>query len=196
LYPEEYPEEFAGKYLQKCPQLCTRLRLLLNLNLNLNLDLFLHLDLDLNLYLFLFLNSFQPLLRMFFASLFGSSFASKFHESWASSCLALPRRRPRGRHRRGRKGNRGQGIGAREVRTFPLGRWNVCYGTYLDSGLSGNSDRPRVRQRPLCHRDYPLIRRELGSVVRGCGLRLPLVAELKREAAELVLDDANARVAG
>jgi hypothetical protein len=45
----------------------------------------------------------------------------------------------------------------------------------------------------LCHRDHRLIRRELASVVRGCGLWLPLAAEIKHPAAELVLDCANAR---
>ena len=66
----------------------------------------------------------------------------------------------------------------------------------VSSAPKSVSARPRVRNRSLCHRDYRLIGRELGSVLRGCGLRLPLMAELKREAAELVLDGTNARVAG
>jgi hypothetical protein len=55
--------------------------------------------------------------------------------------------------------------------------------------------RPRLRVGKYLsrHRDYRLIRRELGSVARGRGLRLPLVAEFKRPAAESVLDCANAR---
>ena len=60
----------------------------------------------------------------------------------------------------------------------------------------GFSARARVRNCLLCRRDYRLIRRELGSVFPGCGLRLPLVAELKRPVAEFVLDCAHARVAG
>ena len=44
----------------------------------------------------------------------------------------------------------------------------------------------------MCHRDRRLMRGELGSVVRGRGLRLPLVAEFKRPAAESVLDCVNA----
>ncbi len=48
----------------------------------------------------------------------------------------------------------------------------------------------------MCQCDLGLIRRELRRVSRGCGLRLPPVAEIKRQAAELVLDCAHARVTG
>jgi hypothetical protein len=53
--------------------------------------------------------------------------------------------------------------------------------------------RPRVRKRLLCHHDYRPIRKELGSALPGRGLRLQLVAEVMRPAAELVLDCRDAR---
>ena len=100
--------------------------------LHLNSDLYL--DLSSKLYAELnrekFEKSFQQLFLKSFALSVSSMFVSKNPQLWVSSCLEWPRHRLRGRHRRGRKGNRGYGIGTMEVRTYSLGRWDVYYNTH------------------------------------------------------------------
>jgi hypothetical protein len=90
-------------YRQPCLRLCRELRCQPNPAVNLHLNLNLDLNLDLTLDRSFFATSFRKLNP----SVFGSMLASKLRSLYAQMRPALPVRKLRGRHRRGRDGNRG-----------------------------------------------------------------------------------------
>jgi len=116
------------------------LRRQLRRSLHLNLDLNLDLDLCPALYLKLLLNSFRDSFPTSFSCMSLASSRAKWLVLNLNLYLNLAVSKLRGGYRRGRKGNRGYGLGIREVRMRTGGRRNVCYNTHWGSCLSGNPD--------------------------------------------------------
>ena len=98
----KYLSLFVGKFQLMCIQLRAQLHRQVHRQLNSELHRELRQQLYAALYHALHAKLIETLFEKKSASLFGSLFDSKFRSMWASTCLALRRRRPRGRRPPGR----------------------------------------------------------------------------------------------